>query len=367
VPGHNPRNNCYQGENAERDDETGYVNFDLRMYDSDVARWFVPDPMHQHFSPYMAMGNNPVSGTDATGGEDYESNEIGEGGGAAYGGLRGGSGGSGTSGYGGYGNGYSDYSFEGVSGSYSMSSYSVQSGSNYSGSYNENDENNENGSTEENYVTSGKSYGGDNVEGSSGKQGTSMDDIIDAAKGMQGDDLMAQINRYLQAANDQSDATASTDDISQLPTGEKASTSRFTARGYEVSPSTLLMEFLTGTGPEYSLFEDGHPMVEELKNSFIVSEAMIKMLVSGEDNLIGYNAPFGLVNMGISYTLTEQFIGGARVSIIPVQAGGYTIIVVDNTTGLYSGAYHQAQDINRVPGQTTPGGNIYQRFIWTIK
>ena len=67
-----------------------------------------------------------------------------------------------------------------------MSSYSVQSGSNYSGSYNENDENNENGSTEENYVTSGKSYGGDNVEGSSGKQGTSMDDIIDAAKGNQG-------------------------------------------------------------------------------------------------------------------------------------------------------------------------------------
>jgi RHS repeat-associated protein len=70
--GFNPRNNCYQGENAERDDETGYIDFDLRMYDSDIARWFVPDPMNQHFSPYLAMGNNPISFTDATGGEDEQ-------------------------------------------------------------------------------------------------------------------------------------------------------------------------------------------------------------------------------------------------------------------------------------------------------
>jgi RHS repeat-associated protein len=132
VSGTNARNNCYQGDYAERDDETGYVNFDLRMYDPDVARWFVPDPKRQHFSPYMAMGNNPVSGTDATGGEDYESNDPGEGGGAAYGGLRGGSGGSGTSGYGGYGNGYSSYSVEGVYSNYAPSSYSVGSDENYS-------------------------------------------------------------------------------------------------------------------------------------------------------------------------------------------------------------------------------------------
>ena len=68
-----------------------------------------------------------------------------------------------------------------------MSSYSVQSGSNYSGSYNENNENNENGSTEENYVTSsGKSYGGDNVDANGGKQGMSIDDLIETAKGDQG-------------------------------------------------------------------------------------------------------------------------------------------------------------------------------------
>ena len=40
------------------------------MYDSDIGRWMTPDPMNQHFSPYMAMGNDPVGSTDATGGED---------------------------------------------------------------------------------------------------------------------------------------------------------------------------------------------------------------------------------------------------------------------------------------------------------
>jgi RHS repeat-associated protein len=69
IPPVNPRNNCYQGENAERDDETGYINFDLRMYDEDIARWITTDPMHQNWSPYEAMGNNPIGNMDPTGGE----------------------------------------------------------------------------------------------------------------------------------------------------------------------------------------------------------------------------------------------------------------------------------------------------------
>ncbi|HVD97742.1 MAG TPA: RHS repeat-associated core domain-containing protein [Cytophagaceae bacterium] len=69
VSGVNDRNNCYQGEYAERDDETGYVNFELRMYDPVIGRWFVPDPKDQFYSPYVAMGNNFISGIDPSGGE----------------------------------------------------------------------------------------------------------------------------------------------------------------------------------------------------------------------------------------------------------------------------------------------------------
>jgi hypothetical protein len=39
------------------------------MYDPVIGRWIVPDPMRQYFSPYLAMGNNPVFGVDPDGGE----------------------------------------------------------------------------------------------------------------------------------------------------------------------------------------------------------------------------------------------------------------------------------------------------------
>ncbi len=59
----------YQGQ--EKDSETGFLNFELRQYDPRIGRWFNPDPMGQYFSPYLAMGNNPVSGIDPTGGYNY--------------------------------------------------------------------------------------------------------------------------------------------------------------------------------------------------------------------------------------------------------------------------------------------------------
>lgn len=60
----------YQGQYAEKDKETGWNSFELRMYNPKIARWFNTDPYDQYFSPYMAMGNNPVSGVDPDGGWD---------------------------------------------------------------------------------------------------------------------------------------------------------------------------------------------------------------------------------------------------------------------------------------------------------
>lgn len=60
----------YQGQ--EKDEETGYDAFELRLYDGRIARWFGSDPMGQHFSPYLAMGNNPVQRVDLDGGQDEE-------------------------------------------------------------------------------------------------------------------------------------------------------------------------------------------------------------------------------------------------------------------------------------------------------
>jgi len=62
----------YQGQSAEKDPETGWNAFGLRMYDSRIARWLQYDPKGQFFSPYVGMGNNPVSGVDKDGGETYK-------------------------------------------------------------------------------------------------------------------------------------------------------------------------------------------------------------------------------------------------------------------------------------------------------
>jgi len=60
----------YQGESAEADGETGLNSFDLRMYDPTIGRWLTTDPDGQHYSPYLAMGNDPINSTDPTGGDD---------------------------------------------------------------------------------------------------------------------------------------------------------------------------------------------------------------------------------------------------------------------------------------------------------
>ena len=59
----------YQGQYAEKDPETNWNAFELRMYDSRIARWLTIDPADEYWSPYAAMGNNPLSITDPTGGE----------------------------------------------------------------------------------------------------------------------------------------------------------------------------------------------------------------------------------------------------------------------------------------------------------
>jgi len=58
----------YQGQFTTKDEETGLDAFELRMWDSRLARWTSTDPYGQYHSPYLGMGNNPVSQIDPDGG-----------------------------------------------------------------------------------------------------------------------------------------------------------------------------------------------------------------------------------------------------------------------------------------------------------
>ncbi|MCK4664208.1 MAG: hypothetical protein KAT68_15170 [Bacteroidales bacterium] len=58
----------YQGQFAEKDQETGYNHFEARLYDSRIGRWMVPDPIRRtNISPYLGMGNNPIIYNDIDG------------------------------------------------------------------------------------------------------------------------------------------------------------------------------------------------------------------------------------------------------------------------------------------------------------
>ncbi len=148
--------------------------------------------------------------------------------------------------------------------------------------------------------------------------------------------------------------------------GEFASNSAYNMRGNDVNYQTLFNEFITGTGPEYSGFGQNHPMVGDLQESLIVTVATGKFLAGDGKPLIRWDVPFGLASIPLAtQSMTEQFIGGARVSIIPTSLG--YVYIVDNTTDWNSFSYHTGKSIPRVPGETTQYGTIYQRFMWIQK
>jgi len=61
----------YQGDNSEEESETGWDEFDLRMYDPQIGRWTAADPKDQFPSPYVAMRANPINSIDKDGGFSF--------------------------------------------------------------------------------------------------------------------------------------------------------------------------------------------------------------------------------------------------------------------------------------------------------
>lgn len=57
---------AFQGQ--EKDPETEMEAFELRLWDGRLGRWLTVDPYHEFHSPYIGMGNNPISLIDPDGG-----------------------------------------------------------------------------------------------------------------------------------------------------------------------------------------------------------------------------------------------------------------------------------------------------------
>ena len=71
MPNRNIEGNYrYKFQGQEKDSETGKEAFELRLWDGRIGRWLTVDPYGQYHSPYLGMGNNPVSRVDPDGGKD---------------------------------------------------------------------------------------------------------------------------------------------------------------------------------------------------------------------------------------------------------------------------------------------------------
>jgi len=73
MPGRSANNTAYRYtfQGQERDAELNWNGFELRTFDGRLGRWNNRDPYRQHWSPFVAMGNNPISRIDPDGGRDY--------------------------------------------------------------------------------------------------------------------------------------------------------------------------------------------------------------------------------------------------------------------------------------------------------
>ena len=57
----------YKFQGQEKDKETGMEAFEARLWDSRIGRWLTVDPAGEFYSPYLGMGNNPISTIDPDG------------------------------------------------------------------------------------------------------------------------------------------------------------------------------------------------------------------------------------------------------------------------------------------------------------
>ncbi len=83
MPSRNALSNYrYAFQGQEIDQETGMEAFQLRLWDGRIGRWLSTDPYGQYNSPYLGMGNNPLSGIDSDGGwffkfwANYKRNQV---------------------------------------------------------------------------------------------------------------------------------------------------------------------------------------------------------------------------------------------------------------------------------------------------
>jgi hypothetical protein len=142
---------------------------------------------------------------------------------------------------------------------------------------------------------------------------------------------------------------------------------QYTVRSNTVGWGNLLAEFITGEGPTHSMFLGDHPMTEQMKDAYRVNtgrDAFYKNLANNKDRLTNWNGAFGLAGIArAGDDMTEQYVGSFRLDVILSKSGNSAVFIVTQSTNMKSAGYRMLDAYPRGENPT-PGGNMYQKFVW---
>ena len=135
-----------------------------------------------------------------------------------------------------------------------------------------------------------------------------------------------------------------------------------------------------GFGRTNLIFLSSHPMTKDMMHANGVNAARIAFYrkylqlyyekkFNNKASLTNFAAGFGISGFfDAGFDLTKQFVGDYRVDIYTSQDTKRLLFVVSDSKSMTSALYHAPTITNfeRDPNQTfSPGGNTYQKYIWS--
>ena len=134
----------------------------------------------------------------------------------------------------------------------------------------------------------------------------------------------------------------------------------------------MFSDWALGTGPENRLFGPNTIQSRDLANAYQVNAARDAYYRKNYgrtcSNPLPYTehkgsfGPLGPFRAGLDPT--EQFVGSFRVDIIPIHGGDTLMYIITNPTSFTSFFYGFGPAWRRFENVPTPGGNMYQTYIF---
>ena len=134
----------------------------------------------------------------------------------------------------------------------------------------------------------------------------------------------------------------------------------------------FLIEFVNGTGPEFSVFLSDHPYTQSMKSAKDVAQAQKLIKTNQTDvpgQITGVKGEWGVSDALTTFNMAKQFIGSYRYDAFTSEKDPKTLNnIISDSKNLESLLYHiTPKKWNHSRASMKHFGNIYQFYIWKSK